>query len=77
MPDERSEDELAEESRNTGDWTGNPSDDPEAPEADAQEQRQPVAGVGHGEPDLDDPEVPEADALEQASVVEDDDDYEG
>jgi hypothetical protein len=44
--------------------------DPEAPEADALEQSQPVdEPVGLATPVTSDPETPEADALEQAQTV--------
>ncbi len=44
--------------------------DPEAPEADALEQAQPVdEPVGLASSPTSDPEVPEADALEQAEAV--------
>ncbi len=55
--------------------------DPEAPEADLQEQEEPVEPEPEGEtaaepaPVLRDPEVPEADALEQALDVPYDDEY--
>lgn len=51
------------------------TEDPEVPEADAQEQRQPVTAVDEDAPALD-TEVPEADALEQSRTVDSDDDYE-
>jgi hypothetical protein len=47
-----------------------PTTDPEAPEADALEQAQPVGEpVGLVSPATRDPEAPEADALEQAEAV--------
>ena len=47
-----------------------PTNDPEAPEADALEQSQPVdEPVGLVSPPTSDPEAPEADALEQAESV--------
>ncbi|MEY2567981.1 MAG: hypothetical protein QOE35_2510 [Actinomycetota bacterium] len=44
--------------------------DPEAPEADALEQSQPIdEPVGPADSPTADPEVPEADALEQAQSI--------
>jgi hypothetical protein len=47
-----------------------PPSDPEAPEADALEQAQPIdEPVGLSESPTSDPEAPEADALEQAQSI--------
>ena len=71
MDDVEVPDDAAERRAPGGD-EGEPaplSGDPEAPEADALEQSQPVdRPAGRGRPDPD-PEAPEADALEQAQTV--------
>jgi hypothetical protein len=52
-----------------------PSDDPEAPAADALEQAEATEPPTGSQRLPDDPEVPEADALEQGRAVPPDDEY--
>ncbi len=74
IPDpDRAEDELEEEEEQV---LPRASSNPEVPEADAQEQAQPLRRGSDERPSTG-PEVPEADAQEQARAAwdEDDDDH--
>jgi hypothetical protein len=74
---DRAEDELEEEDEAAPlHRAARAADNPEVPEADAQEQAQPLRR-GQDERPSSRPDVPEADAQEQARAAwgEDDDDY--